>query len=77
MPGQQGANALLCFKAPMSIQLCKLEQDVLTNGGSMKVGQHFSGASFPVQVHDDSKHPAETQKWGQGAGTTCWRGKGN
>lgn len=38
----------------MTIPMGKLEQDVLREEDSTRVWQNLSGASFPVQVHDDS-----------------------
>lgn len=51
-------------QTPMTTQVRKLEQDVPGNGSCANVGQHLSGANFPVQVYSDhTKLSAEAQKW--------------
>lgn len=37
----------------MATQVGKLEQDVAGEEGHTKVGEHLSGAHFPVLVHGD------------------------
>lgn len=44
---------LLCLKHSMATQAGKLEQVVPGKRGPMEVGQHLSGANFPVMVHGD------------------------
>lgn len=52
-------------------QVRKLEQDVPGNGSCANIGQHLSGANFPVQVYSDrTKWSAGAQKWSQGVGRT-------
>lgn len=58
-------------QTPMTTQVRKLEQDVPENGSCANVGQHLSGANFPVQVYSDhTKLSAEAQKWSRGVGRT-------
>lgn len=50
----------------MATQAGKLDQVVAGKGGPMEVGQHLSGAHFPVQVHGDHIKHSDDKK-GSGA----------